>query len=65
MKYKAGALLLEWFIENDCEGIYKWEGCGVQKDGKRAGEIVVEGNKKCQKKLINKQSNYVSIFTEQ
>ena len=55
MKYKAGALLLEWFIENDCEGIYRCEDCGFQKYCNRAVDIVVEGNKKCQKKLINKQ----------
>ena len=45
MNYKAGDLLLEWFIESDCERMYKCEDCGFQKYCKRAVDIVVEGNK--------------------
>ena len=45
MKYNAGALLVEWFIEKDCEEIYGCEDCGVQRYCHRAVDIVVEGNK--------------------
>ena len=44
MRYKSAGLLLEWFIEKDCEK-YDCRKCGFEKYCYRAVDIVVEGNK--------------------